>query len=39
MRTKMDLYFGIVVRNLRDRVPKAIGFFFIKTLTVFYFYF
>lgn len=32
MRAKMDLYFKIVVRNLRDRIPKIIGHFFIKRI-------
>ena len=34
MRNKIDIYFKIIVRNLRDRIPKTIGYFFIKKLQV-----
>lgn len=32
MRARLDNYFRIVVRNLRDTVPKVIGSFFLKRL-------
>ena len=30
MRNRVDNYFDVVVRNLRDSVPKSIGYFFVK---------
>jgi len=30
MRTRIDAYFEIVLRNVRDSIPKAIGFFLVK---------
>ena len=30
LRARVDSYFAIVVRNVRDSVPKAIGFFLVK---------
>jgi len=30
LRTRIDCYFKIVVRNIRDRVPKTIGFFLVQ---------
>jgi len=30
MRTRIDAYYEIVLRNVRDSIPKAIGFFMVK---------
>lgn len=30
MRKRIDAYFEIVLRNVRDSIPKAIGFFLVK---------
>jgi hypothetical protein len=30
IRARIDSYFKIVVRNVRDSVPKMIGFFLVK---------
>ncbi|KAL4444748.1 hypothetical protein ABPG74_015956 [Tetrahymena malaccensis] len=30
LRSRVDVYFNIVVRNVRDSIPKAIGFFLVK---------
>lgn len=30
MRKRIDQYFDIVLRNVKDSVPKAIGFFMVK---------
>ncbi len=30
MRARIDKYFGIVVRNVRDFIPKSIGYFLVK---------
>lgn len=32
LRARIDAYFGIVVRNVRDSVPKAIGYFLVKAV-------
>lgn len=32
MRNRIDAYFKLVVRNLRDTVPKAIGYFLVKSI-------
>ena len=34
MRNRIDSYFGIVVRNVRDSLPKIIGFFLVKKVQV-----
>ena len=30
MRKRIDAYFEIVLRNVKDSVPKAIGYFLVK---------
>lgn len=30
IRKRIDEYFKIVIRNIRDSVPKAVGFFLVK---------
>jgi hypothetical protein len=30
IRARIDAYFRIVVRNVRDTIPKGIGFFLVK---------
>lgn len=30
LRTRIDSYFSIVVRSVRDSIPKAIGFFLVR---------
>jgi len=30
MRKRIDSYFAVVVRSVKDSVPKAIGFFLVK---------
>lgn len=30
IRARIDAYFKIVVRNVRDSIPKAIGYFLVK---------
>lgn len=30
LRQRIDAYFNLVIRNVRDRVPKAIGYFLVK---------
>lgn len=30
MRKRIDAYFAIVLRNVKDAIPKAIGFFLVK---------
>lgn len=30
IRARIDAYFRLVVRNVRDSIPKAIGFFLVK---------
>jgi len=32
LRARIDAYFGIVVRNVRDSVPKAIGYFLVRSV-------
>ena len=32
LRTKVDIYFNIVVRNLRDSIPKLLGHFFLQKI-------
>ena len=34
LRARIDSYFNIIVRNIRDSVPKAIGFFLVKSSQV-----
>ncbi len=34
MRARLDTYFKIVVRNIRDAIPKLIGFFLVKSVQV-----
>lgn len=31
IRARIDAYFKLVVRNVRDTIPKAIGFFLVKS--------
>jgi dynamin 1-like protein len=30
IRARIDAYFKLVVRNVRDTIPKSIGFFLVK---------
>ena len=30
MRLKIDTYFALVLRNVRDSIPKTIGYFLVK---------
>ena len=30
LRSRVDTYYSIVIRNVRDTVPKAIGYFLVK---------
>lgn len=30
IRARIDAYFGIVIRNIRDAIPKSIGFFMVR---------
>lgn len=30
IRTRIDAYFKIVLRNIRDSVPKVVGYFLVK---------
>jgi hypothetical protein len=30
IRARIDAYFRIVVRNVRDSIPKTVGFFLVK---------
>jgi len=30
LRARIDSYFNILIRNIRDSVPKAVGFFLVK---------
>jgi len=30
LRSRVDVYYNIVVRNVRDSIPKAIGYFLVK---------
>ena len=30
LKSKMDIYFSLIVKTLRDSIPKTIGFFLIK---------
>ena len=32
LRARIDAYFAIVVRNVRDSVPKAIGYFLVRSV-------
>ncbi|PHJ15259.1 dynamin-related protein drpb, partial [Cystoisospora suis] len=32
IRRRLDAYFSLVLRNVRDAVPKAIGFFLVRQL-------
>ena len=32
IRNRIEAYFKLVVRNLRDSVPKAIGFFLVRSI-------
>ena len=32
LRKKLDAFFGLVIRNWRDSIPKAIGFFLVRAL-------
>jgi hypothetical protein len=34
LRARIDSYFQLVVRNVRDSIPKAIGFFLVKASQV-----
>jgi vacuolar protein sorting-associated protein 1 len=34
MRARLDSYFKIVVRNVRDSIPKVIGYFLVKAVQV-----
>jgi vacuolar protein sorting-associated protein 1 len=31
IRARIDAYFKLVVRNVRDTIPKAIGYFLVKS--------
>jgi len=31
LRARIDTYFSIVVRNVRDSIPKAVGYFLVKS--------
>ena len=33
MKDRLDTYFQIVIRNVRDSVPKTIGYFFVRQIT------
>lgn len=40
LKSKMDIYFSLIVKTLRDSIPKTIGYFLIKESQVlFSFYF
>ena len=30
LRSRIDVYYNIIIRNLRDSIPKAIGFLLVK---------
>jgi dynamin 1-like protein len=30
LRTRIDAYFAIVLRNVKDSIPKAIGYFLVR---------
>lgn len=30
LRSRVDTYYNIIIRNIRDSVPKAIGYFLVK---------
>jgi hypothetical protein len=30
MRVRIDSYFNIVLRNVKDSIPKAVGYFLVK---------
>jgi len=30
IRTRIDSYFRLVIRNIRDSIPKAVGFFLVR---------
>lgn len=32
LRRKLDSFFALIIRNLRDSIPKAIGFFLVRGL-------
>ena len=35
LRNRIDTYFRLVIRNMRDSIPKAIGYFLVRSAQVF----